>query len=160
MSNGKLARILIFNVLLWTTGIALAGEPVIPRVAPRPANTLIMLPDGSTVHAELAQTESEQAYGLMDRTNLPDGRGMLFAHDRSGRYPYWMYHCQISLDIVWMDEQHRIMEIAAETPPCRGAANSCPSYGGHADARYVLELPSGYARKHRVVTGEVVRFAL
>ena len=60
-----------------------------------------MLPDGSTVHVELAKTEAERNYGLMDRTSLPQGRGMLFIHDRPSQNSYWMYHCKIGLDIVF-----------------------------------------------------------
>ena len=83
--------------------LARAQDVVVPYVAPRAANTLVMLPDGSTVHVELALTEAEQQYGLMGRTRLPEGRGMLFVHDGMAKHPYWMYHCKIGLDIVWMD---------------------------------------------------------
>ncbi|MFZ0662204.1 MAG: DUF192 domain-containing protein [Acidobacteriaceae bacterium] len=86
------------------------------------------------------------------------GRGMLFVHDAPGRYPYWMYHCKIGLDIIWMDAGHRIVEISADTPPCRGKAASCPSYGGHETSLYVLELPVGSAKAHHLAVGEVVRF--
>ncbi len=102
------------------------GEPVIPSVAPRAADTLVMLPDGSTVHVELAKTEAEREYGLMGRTSLPQGHGMLFIHDRPGQYGYWMYHCKIGLDIIWMDEDHRIVELSPNTPPCRGQSRHLP----------------------------------
>lgn len=160
MCKGKLASALIFAVLLGVPGTLLAEEPVIPPVSPRSADTLVMLPDGSTVRVELAKTEAEQNYGLMGRSSLPEGRGMLFVHDRSGEYRYWMYHCLIALDIVWMDEAHRVVEISAKTPPCRGQANSCPNYGGNAQARYVLELPAGAAGKHGVAVGQTIRFGL
>jgi uncharacterized protein len=160
MRNAKLASVLVFAVLLGVPGTALAGEPVIPRAAPRPANTAVLLPDQSTVHVELALTDTEHAYGLMERSNLPEGRGMLFVHDQPGQYAYWMYHCRISLDIVWMDVEHRVVEIAADTPPCKGQSSTCPSYGGHEVAKYVLELPSGSAKRHGIATGEVVRFGL
>ena len=136
------------------------SEPVVPRVAPRPANTLIMLPDGSTVHVELANTEAERAYGLMGRTSLPEGRGMLFIHDRPDQYAYWMYHCKIGLDIVWMDANHRIVELSPDTPPCRGKATTCPSYGGHTASLYVLELPVGSIKAHSLTVGQIVNFNL
>jgi uncharacterized protein len=138
----------------------LAQEPVIPRVPPRPANTPVMLPDGSTVHVELAKTEAEREYGLMGRTNLPEGRGMLFIHDRPGRYPYWMYHCKIGLDILWMGPNRQIVEMSPATPPCRGRAASCPSYGGHATSLYVLELPVGSIQKHHLQVGQTIGFSL
>jgi uncharacterized protein len=140
--------------------IAQENEPVIQRVAPRAANTLVMLPDGSTVHVELANTEPEREYGLMERTSLPQGRGMLFVHERPSQYGYWMYHCKIGLDIVWMDDGHRIVEMSPNTPPCKGKANTCPSYGGHATSSYVLELPVGAIKAHGLQVGQTVNFNL
>lgn len=133
---------------------------MIHPVAPRSADTLVMLPDGSTVHVELAKTEAEREYGLMGRTSLPQGRGMLFIHERPGQYGYWMYHCKIGLDIVWMDEDHRIVEMSPDTPPCKGKASTCPSYGGHATSVYVLELPVGSIKAHNLQVGQTVNFNL
>lgn len=139
--------------------LACAQEPVIPKVDPRPANTLVMLPDGSTVHVELAKTNEEREYGLMGRTSLTEGHGMLFIHDEPGRYPYWMYHCKIGLDILWMDQSHHIVDMSPDTPPCKGLAKTCPSYGGHATSVYVLELPVGSIKKHQLVNGQVVNLS-
>jgi|SRR5579883_403697 uncharacterized membrane protein (UPF0127 family) len=154
---------LLATVFLCGTGATLLcqeNEPVIPRVAPRAANTLVMLPDGSTVHVELAKSEAEREYGLMGRTSLPQGHGMLFIHDRPGAYSYWMYHCKIGLDIIWMNADHRIVEFSPNTPPCRGKARTCPSYGGHATSLYVLELPVGSIKEHNLKVGQVVNFNL
>jgi len=139
---------------------AWAQDLVVPYVAPRPADTLVMLPDGSTVHVELATTEAQMEYGLMGRTRLPDGRGMLFVHQDAGKHPYWMYHCRIGLDIVWMDADHRIVEMSPDTPPCKGKSTNCPSYGGHEPSKYALELPLGSIAKHKLAVGETVAFAL
>ena len=154
------------RTLAWLLSIALAGPGFcanaqgqhVSKVAPRPADTLVMLPDGSTVHVELARTPAEQAYGLMGRTSLPEGRGMLFIHDGMARHPYWMYHCKIGLDIVWMDSDHQIVEMSPDTPPCKGKSSTCPNYGGQEAAQYVLELPVGSIKKHRLATGEHIEF--
>jgi uncharacterized membrane protein (UPF0127 family) len=139
---------------------AQAQEPDIPYVAPRPANTLVMLPDGSTVHVELATTEKERQYGLMERTKLPEGHGMLFVHEESTPHAYWMYHCKIGLDIVWMDADHRIVEMSPNTPPCTGKSTTCPNYGGKQPSRYVLELPVGDIARHKLAVGETINFQL
>ena len=161
----KRLRLFPANLILAISLASLAGfssaraqEPVIPKVAPRPANTLVMLPDGSTVHVELAKTNAEREYGLMGRTSLPEGRGMLFIHDQPGKYAYWMYHCKIGLDIIWMDQSHHIVEMSANTPPCKGLANTCPSYGGHETSIYVLELPVGSIKTHQLANGQLVNF--
>ncbi len=137
---------------------AWAQDVKVPYVAPRPANTLVMLPDGSTVRVELAKTSAEQDYGLMGRASLPDGRGMLFVNDDMRPRSFWMYHCKIGLDIVWMDAQHRIVEMSPDTPPCRGKSATCPSYGGKEPSEYVLEVPVGTIRKHHLAMGERVEF--
>jgi uncharacterized protein len=154
----RFSGLLLSLSLLWPGVSACSQEPVIQKVAPRAANTLVKLPDGSVVHAELAETEAEREYGLMDRTSLPQGRGMLFIHDGPGRYPYWMYHCKIGLDILWMNPVHKIVEMSADTPPCKGKARTCPSYGGREISQYVLELPEGSINEHHLALGQVVNF--
>jgi uncharacterized protein len=155
---------LLVLVLAAAAGVAglrvRAQEPVIPYAPPRPANTLVMLPDGSTVHVELATTEAQMEYGLMERTRLAQGRGMLFVHHEVGDHGYWMYHCKIGLDIVWMDAKHRIVEMSPNTPPCRGKAATCPTYGGHQPSKYVLELPVGSIALHRLKVGQRIDFNL
>lgn len=137
---------------------AVAQDLKVPYVAPRPADTLAMLPDGSTVHVELAVSEAEKNYGLMGRTRLPEGRGMLFIEPQEKRQPFWMYHCKIGLDIVWMDAEHQIVEMSPDTPPCHGQSNTCPNYGGHEMSQYVLELPVGDVARHHLKVGETVQF--
>ena len=162
MTLARMRRAGLMFALL-ATGIApgmWAQDVTIPYVAPRPANTLVMLPDGSTVHVELARTEAEQQYGLMGRTKLPEGRGMLFVHDGMAKHAYWMYHCKIGLDIVWMDADHKIVEMSPDTPPCLGKSSTCPNYGGHEPAEFVLELPVGSVEKHHLAVGQRVEFSL
>ncbi len=96
--------------------------------------------------------------GMMYRSELPAGRGMLFVHGESGRYPYWMANCRIPLDIIWMDGNHKVVEISANTPPCPSGRRDCPTYGGHASAIFVLELGGGEAARHRVTTSSTIQF--
>jgi uncharacterized membrane protein (UPF0127 family) len=78
----------------------------------------VKLPDGQIIVAETALGPEEMQRGLMFRESLAPDRGMLFVHTAEGQYPYWMYHCKIALDMIWMDRQRRIVEIAENVPPC------------------------------------------
>lgn len=119
----------------------------------------VTLPDGRVITAELADTPQMMARGLMFRDSLAPNHGMLFMHERPGHYPYWMHNCKIPLDIIWMDSQHRIVEISANTPPCTATADSgCPTYGGHAEAQYALELAGGQAKKNGLNIGDTITF--
>jgi uncharacterized membrane protein (UPF0127 family) len=118
----------------------------------------VTLPDGYPVVAELAVTGADMEKGMMYRTELLPGHGMLFVHGEAGRYPYWMANCKIPLDIIWMDGSHRVVEISANTPPCPSGGKDCPTYGGHAMATFALELGGGEAAKHQVTVGSSIQF--
>jgi uncharacterized membrane protein (UPF0127 family) len=122
-------------------------------------STEVSLPDGGKITAEVETDPADLARGMMYRDSLAPDRGMLFVHDKPGRYPYWMYHCKIPLDIIWMDQNKRIVEISANTPPCRSETSSeCSTYGGHEEAAYVLELGGGVAAKHGLAKGQQIQF--
>ena len=118
----------------------------------------VTLPDGFPVIAEMAVTGPDMERGMMYRTELPSGQGMLFVHGQPGRYPYWMANCKIPLDIIWMDSSHKVVEISANTPPCPSGGKDCPTYGGHALASFALELAGGEAAKHQVTVGSTIQF--
>ena len=118
----------------------------------------VVLPDGQAIQAEVAIQPEDLQRGLMYRESLAAGHGMLFIHNVAGEYPYWMFNCKISLDMIWMDRNKKIVEIAADVPPCLGAAETCPNYGGHAEAMFVLELASGQAARHGLSRGQAIRF--
>jgi len=119
----------------------------------------VTLPNGQIIHAELAIDPEMMARGLMFRDSLAPDHGMLFIHEKPGRWQYYMFQCKIPLDIVWMDNSRRIVEISADTPPCRSkVATDCPTYGGHEDARYVLELAAGQAKRNGLQVGQEISF--
>jgi len=119
---------------------------------------LITLPAGMQVRAEVLTNPQDMARGMMFRDSLAPDRGMLFVHGHPGNYPYWMYQVRIPLDIIWLDSERRVVEIAADTPPCKSEPGLCPNYGGHFAAQYVLELAGGMAAKYGVKPGERVEF--
>jgi uncharacterized membrane protein (UPF0127 family) len=118
----------------------------------------VTLPDGFVVSAEVVMSAADMERGMMYRTELPGGHGMLFVHGQPGRYPYWMANCKIPLDIIWMDASHTVVEISPNTPPCPSGGKDCPTYGGHGVASFALELGGGEAAKHEVKVGSALQF--
>jgi uncharacterized membrane protein (UPF0127 family) len=118
----------------------------------------VTLPDGFHVTAEIEATPADMERGMMFRTELAENHGMLFVHVQPGKYPYWMANCKIPLDIIWMNPDHQVVEISANTPPCPAGGKDCPTYGGHSDASWVLELAGGAAAKHQVLEGSRIQF--
>jgi uncharacterized membrane protein (UPF0127 family) len=151
-------RPLIF--LVWSL-LALVACGSSEKQDPGPALTTISVkfPNGRVMRAEVASTPAEQQRGLMFRTALPAGRGMLFPFSRPGRHAFWMYHTLIPLDIIWIDSGHRIVYISLNTPPCPSETpQECPSYGGEFDAQFVLELGAGAAAENALQPGDHLEF--
>ncbi len=145
-------------LLLLCLGAFLASSACSPAPSGALNSESIRLPGGQVVEAEVAITRTDLTRGLMYRTSLAPDHGMLFVFPQSGKLSFWMYRCEIPLDIIWMDKDRRIVEISANTPPCRSAPGDCPHYGGNQNSQYVLELAGGMAARYGLKTGDQLSF--
>ncbi len=118
----------------------------------------VILPGGQKIRVEVMTHPTDMMRGMMFRDSLAPDRGMLFIHGSPGNYPYWMYQVRIPLDIIWLDEKRRIVEIHANAPPCLKKASECPNYGGNQRALFVLELAGGMAARYGLRVGDVLTF--
>ena len=108
----------------------------------------------SGVHAfavEMARTDAERAKGLMYRKELPEGRGMLFDFEREQETAFWMKNTYISLDMIFIRQDGRILRIAENTEPL---SEKMVASGG--PVRGVLEVIAGTARKFGIAPGDRV----
>lgn len=104
---------------------------------------------------ELALTPEERATGLMNRKSLAADRGMLFDMGRVGPAAFWMKNTFVSLDIIFIDAEGRVVNVAERTTPLSEAL--VPSDG---PVRYVLELVAGSAERIGLQPGDRVEHAL
>ena len=123
-----------------------------------PATTPLTLPSGLVLEVEVMVKDQDRAVGLMFRPSLPLDRGMLFVFRSSGFHGIWMKNCRFPIDILWLDEDRRIVHVAEAVPPCK--ADPCPSYEPLRRANYVVELNAGQARREDAVVGKTVSFEL
>ena len=100
---------------------------------------------------ELATNEAERERGLMYRKELPEGRGMLFDFDREEPVSFWMHNTLISLDMIFIRSDGRILRIAENTEPL---SERIISSGG--PVRAVLEVVAGTAKKYGITAGDRV----
>jgi uncharacterized protein len=91
---------------------------------------------------EVAKTRQQQTMGLMYRSFLPSNRGMLFPFTPPQSVQFWMKHCRLSLDMIFLREG-KVVEIAANTPPCK--TDPCPVYGPNEPIDQVIEIRGGQA---------------
>jgi uncharacterized membrane protein (UPF0127 family) len=122
-------------------------------------STDVTLPNGDKIRADAMRTQSDLYRGMMFRDSLPRDRGMLFFLKHEGPTPYYLFQVKIPLDIIWMDRDHRIVEMVRNAPPCPSAkAQECPIYGGKFPSLFVLEANAGFAANHGLREGEKLEF--
>ena len=118
----------------------------------------VRLPNGVKIFTEIKATQEDRAQGMMFRDSLAADRGMLFVHERPGRYGYWMFNCRIPLDIIWLDSTKAVVELSPDTPPCKTDAAQCPSYGGTQTSQFIVELQTGSIARHGLKVGDKIDF--
>ena len=106
------------------------------------------------VSVEIAETPEARARGLMGRTSLRFGEGMLFLYDRAEPRSFWMRDTPLSLDILFVGDDGRVASIAERTAPL-----SDPLHGSGGPVRLVLEVPAGFVAHAGVRVGTRVRWA-
>lgn len=132
--------------------LAMAGGADKPAVIP------VTLPSGKVLQSEVMVKDEDRQMGLMFRPSLPSDRGMLFIFDRPDLHTIWMKNCKFPIDILWLDEDHKVVHLEEAVPPC--AAEPCPTYEPLRTASYVLELNAHQARKEKALVGSLLKFTL
>lgn len=101
---------------------------------------------------EIADDYAERERGLMFRETLADDHGMLFDFERPQRVSFWMRNTMISLDIIFIGADGRILNIAERATPY--SEDDIPSAG---PALGVLEIRGGRAAELGIRPGDRVR---
>ena len=131
-----------------TSGAAQAELPRIPLV----------LETRTGVHqyrAEVAATPDQQAAGLMFRTRMGAAEGMIFPFSPPRQASFWMENTILPLDLVFIDTNGRVQNIAANAKPY--SRDLIPSDGV---VQAVLELNAGEAARIGLKPGDRVRYRL
>jgi uncharacterized membrane protein (UPF0127 family) len=106
---------------------------------------------------EVANTPETWEHGLMERTSLAPNAGMLFIFPDVAPRTFWMMNTLIPLDMLFIDADHRIINIQENATPC-AAPWRCPTYSSTVPAQYVLEIPGGRARALGIKASDHVHF--
>ncbi|MCK1734737.1 DUF192 domain-containing protein [Bradyrhizobium sp. 138] len=100
---------------------------------------------------EMATTAEEKETGLMYRKELADGKGMLFDFNPEQEISMWMKNTYVSLDMIFIRADGRILRIAENTEPM-----STKIISSRGPARAVLEVVAGTAQKYGIRPGDRV----
>ena len=103
-------------------------------------------------HVEIADNNAEREQGLMYRRSMGADHGMLFDFNPPQQVSFWMHNTFLPLDIIFIGQDGRILNIAANATPF--SDDNIPSAG---PVRGVLELNAGRAAALDILPGDRVR---
>lgn len=96
-------------------------------------------------------TQAEKETGLGGTEALGENEGALFVLEDHDKY-FWMKNMNYSLDIVFMDNNYKIIQTLHDLEPC--TINSCPTFPTPKNASYALELNAGTVEELGIGPGD------
>lgn len=108
--------------------------------------------DDASFCVEFADDSKERTVGLMYVQELAEDHGMFFIFPRETPLSFWMKNTLIPLDIIFLDEGMRVVDIRHDFEPC--VEEPCEGYTSKSPAKYVLEINGGLARKYGIEEGD------
>lgn len=103
---------------------------------------------------EVADSEGERERGLMERKEVKAGEGMWFVFEDEAPRSFWMKNTLVPLDIIFFDNQKKVVSIVDNMEPCKVA--ECPGYASDIPAMFALEVPAGFAAENGLKLGDTV----
>ncbi len=102
---------------------------------------------------EIADTEYETQTGLMYRKDMESEQAMLFVFESSGLHSFYMKNTLIPLDLLFVDEDLRIVTIHENARPLD--ESGIPS---RVPVKYVLEIKAGMSDLWGVAQGDRIQY--
>lgn len=136
--------LVIFGVLAVWQGIRGLTDDVQKIVAPK-----------AIINAEVVKTQEARERGLSNRSSLGSGKGMLFVFENTSKdHCFWMKEMRFSIDMVWLDDQKKVINIVSNATPESYPQTFCPD----SPARYVLEIEADKASEYGIGIGTELKF--
>jgi len=148
-AQSRIPLLAIVPMLVTLLAIQLSGCDGAPTTAPAFPTTALTI-KGQRFVMELAATEKQREQGLMHRQALPDDHGMLFLFARTHTLSFWMANTPLPLDLLYLDENGKIVDILSLKP------NDTTPVPSSAPSRYAIELKRGTADKLDLHVGDTI----
>lgn len=111
---------------------------------------LLHINSGQLLTLETATTPSKRQQGLMFRKDLQPNGGMFFIFSHEAIQSFWMQNTSISLDIIFLDKNLKVISVASNTKPNQ----TSEIYTSKSPSMFVIETIAGWTYSSNVKEGD------
>lgn len=111
---------------------------------------------GTTIKAEIADTDALRIQGLSGRESLAENSGMLFLWPKADYYAIWMKGMKFPIDIIWINGNQVVDFVESAEVPSNSNLSSIPTYSPKQKADKVLEVNAGFIQVNKVQIGDKI----
>ena len=104
---------------------------------------------------KVANTNYQRERGLMFVKKMHLNEGMLFNYKIDRYHSVWMKNTFISLDVLFLDSQYKIIDYVENTIP-----HNLDSISIDKKSRYIVELNGGTAKRMNLEKGKKINFKI
>lgn len=142
IQNSAMKTLSILFIALWFSGPALA------QGSPQTQLQRITLTAGiHQMDIQVALTPEQHQIGLMYRSEMPQGEGMLFVFQAHGKQCFWMKNTLLPLTAAFIADDGSIVNLEDMKP------QTTDSHCSLKPVRYVLEMNQGWFAKKGLKPG-------
>ena len=126
--------------------------------------------NGETFRLDVAADPATRIRGLMNRDHIPDYGGMLFIFPYPEMQSFWMAHCLVDMDIIYLDAEGRVTAThRMKTIPPKGEDESewayqrrarAKTYWSMYPAQFAIELKAGTLDRLNLLTDDPIELDL
>lgn len=142
------------------TTTASTGTPPTTTDVERRVNATFVVEDGENVTVSLmvADEPDERQSGLMHREELANRTGMVFVYGDPQQVSFWMKNTLIPLDMIFVASNGTVLNVQHASPQPNASGSELKTYPSDGEAKYVVELPRGFANRTGVGPGTELVF--
>jgi uncharacterized membrane protein (UPF0127 family) len=112
----------------------------------------------SVINVEIAESDAERQRWLMFRNEeFPLNSAMILVYPKSDLYALWLLNIQYNLDIIWFNEEGKLVYIIRDAKPCENPLDphSC-TFKTNVPAKYIVVSTEGFIKENNITNSSTL----
>jgi uncharacterized protein len=112
----------------------------------------------SVINVEIAESDAERQRWLMFRDEkFPLNSAMILVYPKSDLYALWLLNIQHNLDILWFNEEGKLVYYKEDAKPCENPLDphNC-TFKATLPAKYIVVSTEGFIKRNSITNSSIL----